>query len=104
MTDFSTVNFFRDRAVQDDPYPYFDWVRSQHPVWQEPHHGVYLVSGHAEAKEIYRAPATSPVPDEPPGACSSCNAVRGPFVRFPVPVEDAEDVSALIPRYRHELP
>jgi hypothetical protein len=36
MTDFENVNFFTDRAIQDDPYPYFDWVRQQSPVWQEP--------------------------------------------------------------------
>ena len=24
MTDLETANFFRDRSVQDDPYPYFD--------------------------------------------------------------------------------
>src|SRR4051794_39126244 len=104
MTDFETVNFFRDRAVQDEPYQYFDWVRAQHPVWQEPHFGVYLVTGHAEAKEIYRDPATFPVHDEPSGTYSSCNAVSGPFVKFSVPVDNAEDVSDLITRYRHELP
>ena len=40
MTDLATANFFRDRAVQDDPYPYFDAVRAASPVWQEPHYGV----------------------------------------------------------------
>lgn len=104
VTDFETVNFFRDRTVQDDPYPYFDWVRAQSPVWQEPNYGVYMVTGHAEAKEIYRDPATFPAHDDPSGTYSSCNAVSGPFVKFSVPVEDAEDVSDLIARYRHELP
>src|SRR6476646_10276154 len=104
MTDFATVNFFRDREIQDDPYPYFDWVRAQNPVWQEPNHGVYIVTGHAEAKDIYRDPATFPVHDEPSGTYSSCNSVSGPFVKFSVPVEDAEDVSDIITRYRHELP
>jgi len=104
MTDFATVNFFRDRTVQDDPYPYFDWVREQNPVWQEPNFGVYMVTGHAEAKEIYRDPATFPVHEDASGTYSSCNAVSGPFVQFSVPVEDAEDVTDLITRYRHELP
>ena len=36
MSEFENVNFFTDRAVQDDPYPYFDWVRQQGPVWREP--------------------------------------------------------------------
>jgi cytochrome P450 family 150 subfamily A5 len=104
MTDFATANFFRDRQIQDDPYPYFDWVRAQNPVWLEPNHGVYIVTGHAEAKDIYRDPATFPVHGEPSGTFSSCNAVSGPFVKFSVPVEDAEDVTDLITRYRHELP
>ena len=49
VTDFPSVNWFRDRDVYDDPYPYYEWVRSQHPVWQEPHYGVYLVTGYEEA-------------------------------------------------------
>ena len=57
MTDFGTVNFFKDRAVQDDPYPYYEWLREQGPVWQEPKYGIYLVSGyvlsHPEEVETY---------------------------------------------------
>ena len=60
MTDYGQVNFFTDRAVQDDPYPYFEWVRDQGPVWQEPRYGVFMITGHAEAKEVYRDPATFP--------------------------------------------
>ena len=60
MTDFADVNFFTDRAVQDDPYPYFDWVREQGPVWQEPRYGVFMVTGHPEAMEVYGDPATFP--------------------------------------------
>ena len=32
MSEFQDVNFFTNRAVQDDPYEYFDWVRAQSPV------------------------------------------------------------------------
>jgi cytochrome P450 len=103
MTDFGQVNFFTDRVIQDDPYPYFDWVRAQSPVWQEPRYGVYMVTGHAEAKEVYRDPATFPEREEASGTYSSCNAVSGPFVQFSVPVE-GDDVGDIIRRYRHELP
>ena len=65
MTDFERANFFRDRAIQDDPYPYFDWVREQGSVWQEPHYGVFFVTGHQEAKAAYRDPATFPAEEEP---------------------------------------
>ena len=45
MADFETTNFFADRSVHDDPYPYFDHLRELSPIWQEPHYGVYMVSG-----------------------------------------------------------
>ena len=59
--------------MQDDPYPYFDAVRAQSPVWQEPHYGVFMVTGHDEALAVYNDSATF----------SSCNVVSGPFVRVP---------------------
>jgi cytochrome P450 len=93
MSDLEATNFFRDRAVQDDPYPYYDALREQSPVWQEPHHGVFMVTGYEEARTIYND-ATS---------FSSCNTVSGPFKRFPVPLE-GDDISEIIERYRHELP
>jgi cytochrome P450 len=104
VTDFSAVNFFSDREIQDDPYAYFDWVREQGPIWQEPRFGIYMVTGHPEAKEIYRDPATFPVNEEASGTYSSCNAVSGPFVKFSVPVENTEDISDIIAAHRNELP
>ncbi len=91
--DLLHANFFRDRGVQDDPYPYFDAVRAQGPVWQEPHHGVFLVTGHDEATSVYNDAAHF----------SSCNAVSGPFVPFPEPFE-GDDVTAVIERHRDVLP
>jgi cytochrome P450 family 150 subfamily A5 len=93
VTDLASANFFRDRSVQNDPYPYFDAVRAQSPVWQEPHYGVFMVTGHDEALAVYNDSA----------AFSSCNAVSGPFKRFPEPFE-GDDVTDLIERYRDELP
>lgn len=93
MTDLASANFFRDRSVQDDPYPYFDAVRDRAPVWQEPHYGVFMVTGHDEALAVYNDSAHF----------SSCNAVSGPFVPFAEPFE-GDDVTAIIERHRHELP
>jgi len=93
VTDLLATNFFRDRSVQDDPYAYFDALRAQSPVWQEPHYGVFMVTGHEEALAVYNDSA----------AFSSCNAVSGPFKRFPEPFE-GDDVRDLIERYRDELP
>ncbi len=93
MADLITANFFTDRAVQNDPYPYFDALRSASPVFQEPHHGVYMVTGYDAALDIYNDSKTF----------SSCNVVSGPFVRFPVPLE-GDDVSGIIEQYRDMLP
>ena len=87
------ANFFRDRAVQDDPYPYFDAVREQSPVWREPHFGVFLVTGHDEALAVYNDSAQF----------SSCNVVSGPFMPFPEPFE-GDDVTDVIERHRELLP
>ena len=60
MTDFASANFFADRSIQDDPYPYFDWVREQSPVWRESNYGLYIITGHPEAMAIYGDPASFP--------------------------------------------
>ncbi len=93
MIDPTTINFFSDRVVQDDPYPYFDALRSLSPVWQEPRHGVYLVTGYEEALSVYNDALHF----------SSCNTVAGPFKKFSVPVV-GDDVSDIIDTHRHELP
>jgi cytochrome P450 family 150 subfamily A5 len=93
VTDLEAANFFRDRSVQDDPYAYFDALRAQSPVWQEPHYGVFMVTGHEEALAVYNDSATF----------SSCNVVSGPFARFPEAFE-GDDVSDIIERHRDVLP
>jgi cytochrome P450 len=93
VSDLTQANFFRDSAVQDDPYAYFDAVRDISPVWQEPHFGVHLVTGHDEALAVYNDSARF----------SSCNVVSGPFVPFPEPLE-GDDVSEVIARHREMLP
>jgi cytochrome P450 len=93
VSGLKETNFFRDRSVQDDPYAYFDELRRLSPVWQEPHYGVYMVTGYDEALAVYNDSSTF----------SSCNAVSGPFKKFPVPLE-GDDVSDIIELYRDELP
>jgi cytochrome P450 family 150 subfamily A5 len=103
MSEFENANFFTDRAVQDDPYAYFDWVRAQNPVWRDPHYGVFMVTGHPEAMEIYGDPAVFPPHDPPSGTYSSCNCVSGTFVKFSMPFE-GDDISDIIVKCRDELP
>jgi cytochrome P450 len=93
VTDLLATNFFRDPDVQNDPYPYFDALRTQARVWREPHYGVFMVTGHDEALAVYNDSVNF----------SSCNAVSGPFMKFPEPFE-GDDVTALIAKYRDTLP
>ncbi len=86
-------NFFTDRDLVDDPYPYFDALREQCPIHQESHHDVLMVTGYDEAVEIYNDSDTF----------SSCISVTGPFPGFPVPLE-GDDVSDIIDAHRGELP
>src|ERR1700733_1609399 len=103
MSEFKNVNFFADRPVQDNPYPYFDWVRNQGPVWQEPKYGMFIVTGHQEAMAVYGDPATFPPNAPPSGTFSSCNVVCGSFVKFSTAFE-GDDVSDIIEKCRDELP
>lgn len=90
--DIEAINFFRDAAVQADPYPYFDALREKSPVFQEPNFGVYMVTGFEEALAVYNDSVNF----------SSCNVVSGPFQKFPVPLE-GDDVSDIIEEHRDGL-
>lgn len=92
-SDFDAIDFFTDRSVVADPYPYFDHLRERCPVQREPHRDVVMVTGYDEAIAVYHDTATF----------SSCNSVTGPFPGFPVPLE-GDDVSALIEQHRDDLP
>ncbi len=93
MTNYESVDFFTDESLVEDPYPYFEHLRSQCPVVATPHYGVVAVSGYDEATEVYRDIDTF----------SSCISVVGPFASFPVPLE-GDDVGAIIDRHRDQLP
>jgi cytochrome P450 family 150 subfamily A5 len=93
VTDFEAIDFFTDKALVADPYPYFDALRAKCPVTPERHHGVTMVTGWQEAVDVYNDDKTF----------SSCISVTGPFPGFPVPLE-GDDVSELIEEHRDELP
>jgi cytochrome P450 family 150 subfamily A5 len=91
--DFDTIDFFRAKPLFQDPFPYYEYLRSHGPVWREPHRGVVMVTGYEEAMAVYTDH------DE----FSSCNTVAGPFTKWPVPFE-GEDVSDVIEAHRDGLP
>jgi cytochrome P450 len=93
VADLTEINFFRDERLVDDPYPYFEAMRSKCPVVREDHVGVTMVTGWQEAVDIYNDAETF----------SSCISVTGPFPGFPVPLE-GDDVTALIDKHRDEIP
>lgn len=93
MSDWQTTDFFFDESLVEDPYPYFESLRSECPVLPLPHLGVVAVTGYEELNEVYRDNESF----------SSCNSVIGPFATFPVPLE-GDDVSAVVDRYRDQLP
>ncbi len=76
VSDYESVDFFSDQSLIEDPYPYFDHLRSQCPILPTGDLGVVAVSGYEAAMEIYLDPETF----------SSCNAVVGPFASFSVPL------------------
>jgi cytochrome P450 family 150 subfamily A5 len=91
-TDFDAHDFFRSDQYITDPYPYFDYLREKSPVAREPHHGIVMVTGYAEAMEIYNDPERF----------SSCMSTTGPFGGCPIPLDDHrnEDISELIEQWR----
>lgn len=91
--DWRAVDYFSDEEVAQDPYEYFDALRSEHPVLPLPDLGVVAVSGYDEAHEVYRDT----------DSFSSCNALVGPFAPFPVPLE-GDDITDLIAQHRHHMP
>lgn len=93
MHDWEHIDFFSDESIAEDPYPYFDQLRSQCPVLPLRHHGVVAVTGFEEASEVYLDGDDF----------SSCNSVIGPFAQFPVPLE-GDDVSGIIEEHRGQLP
>ena len=44
MTDWKSIDYFFDESLVEDPYSYFDQLRSECPVLHLEHHGVVAVS------------------------------------------------------------
>ena len=93
MDDWTTIDYFNDKSLVEDPYPYLDELRAQCPVLALDHLGVVAVTGYEEVRQIYADT----------DSFSSCNSVIGPYATFPVPLE-GDDVSDIIAQYRDQLP
>ncbi len=93
MTDLSAVDYFSDAAVAQDPYAYWEYLRSQGPVFREPHHDVVAVTGYQEVQAAFKDVASF----------SAVNAIGGPFPPLPFTPE-GDDISEQIEAHRHEFP
>lgn len=93
MTDLTSLDYFSDEALAQDPSEYFDHLRSRNPVFREPHYGVVVVTGHREVTEAFRNSED----------LSAVNAIGGPFP--PLPFEpEGDDISEQIEAHRHLFP
>jgi cytochrome P450 len=93
MTDPASVDYFSDQAVAQDPYEYYEYLRSQGPVFREPHHGVVAVTGYQEVLAAFKNT----------DAFSAVNAIGGPFPPSPFEPE-GDDITELIEAHRHQFP
>ena len=93
MSDLDGIDFFTDKSLVDDPYPYYDALRAC-PVRREDKFGVVMVSGYDELTAVLRDDRDD---------FSLCNVVSGPWPGIPVD-DDADDISELIERHRDSLP
>ena len=57
MTSIDDYNLLGlDARTMRDPYPFYDLLLEEAPVYQEPKHGVYIVSRYDDILEIKRQP------------------------------------------------
>ncbi|HTV02622.1 MAG TPA: hypothetical protein VMF13_18880, partial [Luteitalea sp.] len=92
MTNFADVDFFRDRGVTENPYPYYEYLREQGPVCPIPKSDVFAVTGYDELVTVYRDS----------DRFSAIISSSGPF---PLPFEPVgDDISGLIDSHREQFP
>lgn len=92
MSNFETVDFFTDRSLVENPYPYFEYLRSQGPITRLPHRNVVAITGYQEALEVLNDPQTF----------SSANAATGPIPDLPFEPE-GDDITAQLDAHRDEM-
>jgi cytochrome P450 len=90
--DFGGVDYFADPSIVADPYPYYEWLRGQCPVYHDPYRGT-MITGYDEALKV--------MADN--DGYSRVNTVGGPVPGLPVE-PDGDDISDLIDQYRHVFP
>ncbi|MCB2073398.1 MAG: cytochrome P450 [Novosphingobium sp.] len=93
MASFEDTDFFMDLSLVDDPYPYFDYLRSRGPVTRLPEHNVVAVTGFEEALAVHLDTEHF----------SAVNSVTGPLPPIPF-VPEGDDITAQIEAHRPQMP
>lgn len=93
MSNFDSVDYFTDQSLVPDPHPYFDYLRSRHPMACPINYGVLAVTGWEAANAVYKDV----------DSYSSCIAVGGPFTPLPI-VPEGDDITDQIAQHRGAVP
>ncbi len=93
MTDYDSIDYFTDTGILEDPFPFYEHLRSKCPIEPTGPHGMMAVTGCAEALAIYRDVESF----------SACNTTSGPFLKFP-PSLAGEPLAEVIERRRDLVP
>ncbi len=86
-------DLFTDPDLIRDPTPYYAALRAHGPIKQEPHHGVFMVSGLEEVLAVYADHASF----------SAVIAPLGPFIELPKPAE-GETIADVVENRSDEIP
>lgn len=73
MAGFEQVDFYTDRSLVEDPFPYFEYLRSQGPVCRLPRRNVIAITGVDEALTVLNDTKTF----------ASVNSTNGPIPDLP---------------------
>jgi cytochrome P450 len=93
MSKFDDTDVFTDASLVEDPYPYFEYLRSKCPVHPLPRRNVVVVTGYEEAVTVYNNTK----------AFSSAIGVGGPIPPLPFKPE-GDDISAQLEKFRDQMP
>ena len=90
---FATTDYFNDRSLIDDPFPYFEYLRARGPVVRLPAHDVVAIVGFEEGVAAHGDSEH----------LSAVNSVTGPLP--PLPFTPAgDDITAQIEAHRARMP
>ncbi|MDE2410270.1 MAG: cytochrome P450 [Sphingomonadales bacterium] len=93
MTDLATTDFFNDRSLVDDPFPYFEYLRGIGNIVPLHGHQAVAVLGFEEGVAIHSDNVNF----------SAVNSVTGPVPPIPFTPE-SDDITGQIAQHRAQMP